>query len=128
MNRRAWLSAATAYGAAFVTSAVVAEGAVGQTSATPEVLGVGAVSTSVFGLFTAGILFAHRKLAPLSSVVAGAAVGAIAYAGTWMIWHFTAPTFRHAVPFELLPLLVFPSVLGLLVSVAFYFTSLDHAA
>ncbi len=85
-----------------------------------------AVSTLVFLVFSAGILFRHRRARPRTVFVTGTIVGTLVYLLTWLIWQSIEPSFRHAVPIELLPMFALPILGGLVVGVGLYFASIEQ--
>ena len=127
MNRSAWLASASSFACALTVLSIVALLFGGDVEFLTEVILLDVVSSVFFGLCSGAMLIRHRTIAIRWAVSAGALLGVSTYLCTSALWLLTAPSFRHAVPFDLLPPLL-SVVFGLVTGGAFYLSSLTPAA
>lgn len=125
-NRHAWLALAGSFAIALTLSSVVAVLRAGDVGFLLEVFALDAISSSIFFLCSAGILLRHRTVSPRWVISTGAFLGVATYVAAWALWLGIAPSFRHAVPFELLPLAL-SVVFGLLSGATFYAASTSES-
>jgi len=121
-NLGGWLLLAVAYGVAMV--ATMAATKAGDFA---EIVILAFVSTLVFCAFSFATLFRYRRVSRRIAIVIGSVIGSGVCLVTWFLWRNIEPSFRHAVPIELLPMFVLPVVSGVVVGVGLYFASLRSA-
>jgi hypothetical protein len=122
-NRNTWLSLAGSFVLALTLSSIVPILLAGDAESLMETLAIDAISGFLFVLFSAGVLLRHRTMAKRWAIATGAVLGIGTYAATWALWFVTEPSFRHAVPFELLTIAL-STLFGLLSSGTFYVGSI----
>lgn len=127
MNRGAWLASASSFAFALTVLSIVALLFAGHADFLAEVILLDVVSSVIFGICSGAMLMSHRIIATRWAASIGALLGVSTYLCTWALWLATAPSFRHAVPFDLLAP-VLSGVLGFLSGAAFYLASLEPAA
>lgn len=125
-NRGAWLALAGSFAIALTLSSLVAVLGAGDIEVLPEVLALDAISSAIFFLCSAGILLRHSIVTPRWVISTGAFLGVATYVATWALWLATAASFRHAVPFDLLPHAL-SVVFGLLSGATFYVASIPES-
>jgi phage shock protein PspC (stress-responsive transcriptional regulator) len=125
-NVSGWVLLAGAYGVAIVATIAVTLLVDRQRGEFAGIAILASVSTFIFWIFSFGTLFRHRRVwAPIALVI-GTVIGTSVYLLTWLLWRTVEPSFRHAVPIELLPMFVLPVVAGVFAGAGLYFASLSQ--
>jgi hypothetical protein len=112
------------FAVAIIASAVTGVLATDGREVLPMVLAICLIPIGLFGVCSVGILFRHRAIALRWVALTGAVLGIFAYATTWGLWVVTDPGFRHAVPFDLIPV-VLSFLSGIGCSAIYYLASLE---